>query len=224
MVRAKRRRDQDAGPGERTHGPGRRPEGRDRHVPARDIEKTHADGRFEIGGVSRETIEAISSRRAEIEAAMEGRGHGATAENQHLARRAALMTREHKREVDREALRGIWEKQASELGLESKALVASAAERALHDLKKEGAREAGGDISPGTDPAKEAVEWALAHLSERYAVFARTDILAAALAHGSVSIGALERVVGDHTREGRVHDAPALKGGDGLTTDVAATR
>ena len=129
MVRAKRRRDQDAGPGERTHGPGRRPEGRDRHVPARDIEKTHADGRFEIGGVSRETIEAISSRRAEIEAAMEGRGHGATAENQHLARRAALMTREHKREVDREALRGIWEKQASELGLESKALVASAANK-----------------------------------------------------------------------------------------------
>ena len=57
-------------------------------------------------------------------------------------------------------------------------------------------------------------------------MFARTDILAAALAHGpgSVSIGAIERVVGDHTREGRVHDAPALKGGDGLTTDVAATR
>ena len=136
------------------------------------------------------------------------------------------MTRAHKREVDREALRGIWEKQASELGLDSKAFVASAAERALHGLKKEGAREAGGDISPGTDPAKEAVEWALAHLSERDAVFARTDLLAAALAHGpgSVSIGAIERVVGDHTREGRVQDGPALKGGDGLTTDVAATR
>ena len=158
------------------------------------VEKTHADGRFEIGGVSRETIEAFSSRRAEIEAAMEGRGHGATAENQHLARRMALMTREHKREVDREALRGIWEKQASELGLESKALVASAAERALHGLKKEGAREAGGDISPGTDPAKEAVEWALAHLSERDAVFARTDILAAALAQGRLTKGAARKM------------------------------
>ena len=182
------------------------------------VEKTHADGRFEIGGVSRETIEAFSSRRAEIEAAMESRGHGATAENQHLARRAALMTRAHKREVDREALRGIWAKQASELGLDAKALVASATERALHGL---GAREAGGDISPGTDPSKEAVEWALAHLSERDAVFARTDLLAAALAYGpgSASIGAVERVVEGLKREGRVHDAPALRGGDGLTTD-----
>ena len=203
------------------------------------IEKTHADGRFEIGGVPRETVEAFSTRRAEIEAAMESRGHGATAENQHLARRAALMTRAHKRDVDREALRGIWVKQASELGLDAKALVASAMEQALQGPGKEGAREAGMDAPPEadqqtdltghpsrSDPAKEAVEWALAHLSERDAVFARTDLLAAALAYGpgAASIGAIERVVEGLTREGRVHDAPALKGGNGLTTDVALAR
>ena len=35
-----------------------------------DIEKSHADGRFEIAGVPRKTIEVFSTRRGEIEAAM----------------------------------------------------------------------------------------------------------------------------------------------------------
>ena len=45
------------------------------------IEKTHADGRFEFAGVPRAAIEAFSSRRAEIEAAMEERGLGASGDN-----------------------------------------------------------------------------------------------------------------------------------------------
>ena len=40
------------------------------------IEKTHADGRFEIAGVPRRVIEAYSTRRAQIEAAMAERGLG----------------------------------------------------------------------------------------------------------------------------------------------------
>ena len=83
------------------------------------IEKTHADGRFEIAGVSRDIIEAFSTRRAEIEAAMEARGLGSTAENQHLARRAALMTRAHKRDVDKGELRETWARQAADLGFDA---------------------------------------------------------------------------------------------------------
>ena len=74
-----------------------------------DIEKTHADGRFEIAGVSRETIEAFSTRRTEIEAAMEERGLGTSGDNPRLAERASLMTRAKKREIDRGELRGVWE-------------------------------------------------------------------------------------------------------------------
>ena len=92
------------------------------------IEKTHADGRFEIAGVSREAVEAFSTRRAEIEAAMNDRALGATADNPRLAERAALMTRAAKRDIDREELRGVWQKQAADLGLDARALVAEAVE------------------------------------------------------------------------------------------------
>ena len=202
------------------------------------VERTHADGRFEIAGVWRHIIDAFSTRRAEIEAAMEGRGLGSTADNQHLARRAALMTRAAKRDVDREELRETWARQAAELGFDARALVAEAAERS----RSGDGRERGGvekssmnappsaarqpdlfDNAARVQPAREAVEWALAHLSERDAVFARTDLLAAALAHspGAASIGEIERAVTDLQREGRLHDAPALEGGGGFTTDKA---
>ena len=205
------------------------------------IEKTHSDGRFEIAGVSRQIIDAFSTRRAEIEAALDGRGLGGTAENQHLARRAALMTRAHKRDVDKETLRETWARQAAELGFDAKALVASAMERGPDGPEKarNGEMEAAKDSPPTVARqadlfefaaqaarAREAVDWALAHLSERDAVFSGTDLLAAALAYspGMSSIGTIERAVDDLKREGRLHDAPALEGGGGLTTDKAVAR
>ena len=210
------------------------------------IEKTHADGRFEIAGVSRQIVEAFSTRRAEIEAAMEARGFGSTAENPHLARRAALMTRAHKRDVDKGELRETWSRQAADLGFEApvpdrdpgKALAASAVETSRGSAKID--RYAGNHVEPNgkavadlgplfahaaaqSDPAREAVDWALAHLSERDAVFSGTDLLAAALAFspGAGVVEAIERAVDGLKREGRLHDAPALEGGNGLTTDKA---
>jgi len=205
------------------------------------IEKTHADGRFEIAGVPRDTVEAFSTRRAEIEAAMEARGLGDTAANPHLAGRAALMTRAHKRDVDKAALREAWAKQAADLGFDAKALVASAVERSRNgaQIAHNHEQQAGKEGSIGTarqehlferpapaEPAREAVGWALAHLSERDAVFSSNDLYAAALAFnpGAASIGQIERAVAGLKREGRLHDAPALKGGGGLTTDMAVAQ
>ena len=205
------------------------------------IEKTHADGRFEIAGVSRDVVEAFSTRRAEIEAAMETRGLGDPADNPHLAGRAALMTRAHKRDVDKEALRDSWQKQAADLGFDAKALVASALERCRNAAQNERhpQRQVDKQESPGksvqadlferaaqAEPARKAVGWALAHLSERDAVFSKNGLYAAALAFrpGAASIGAIENAVKDLKREGRLHDAPALAGGGGLTTDQAVAQ
>ena len=216
-----------------------------------NIEKSHADGRFEIAGVPRRAIEAFSTRRAEIEAAMAERGLGGTAENQRLAERAALMTRAAKRVTDKETLRESWEKQAAGLGFDARALAAQAASReAGRDADREMGREniardvhsvttdAGGpsagvgERNPARretltgERAAEAAEWAMAHLSEREAVFSRADLLTAALAWrpGAVSIEAAEKSVGDLERQGRLHAAPALMGGDGMTTDKAVAR
>ena len=210
------------------------------------IEKTHADGRFEIAGVSREVIEAFSTRRAEIEAGMTERGMGNPADNPRLAERAALMSRAAKRDIDRDELAGVWQRQAADLGFDAASLAAEAAAKGAERSGVE--REAGRDAGHGRDgaerasgvrpgpggggsgptpalqsPADEAVAWAVAHLSEREAVFSRTDLLAAALAWnpGEVTVGEAEAAAGRMEKAGSLH-AARLPGMDGLlTTDKA---
>ncbi len=183
------------------------------------IEKTHADGRFEIAGVSREVIESFSTRRAEIEAAMDGRGLGTPAENQRAAQRAALMTRAAKRDIDRTELREMWQRQADGLGFDARALTADAVERSggPEGRERDAGRDAGGaglrerqaDLFEPLpqSPSDAAMAWAVNHLSEREAVFARTDLLAAALAHdpGSVTISDAEAAVARLEKEGTLH-------------------
>ena len=75
---------------------------------------------------------------------------------------------------------------------------------------------------PGS-PAQRAVDWAVAHLSEREAVFSRTDLLAAALAWnpGEVRVGEAEAAAARLEKDGSLH-AARLPGMDGLlTTDRA---
>ena len=195
------------------------------------LEKTHADGRFEIAGVPRKVIEAFSTRRAEIEAAMAARDMGKPAENQRLAQRAALMTRAHKRDVDREALRDDWEKQATDLGFDARALAMEAIANgaASPDMGRETDRDAsranraGEPVQVPQTAVAEAMAWAVAHLSEREAVFARTGLLAAALAWrpGTVTMADVEREAAALEKAGKLHAAGAAVPGGGFTTDRA---
>ncbi len=168
------------------------------------MEKSHADGRFEIAGVSRDVIEAFSTRRAEIKAAVAERGSAGPAENRRLAERAALMTRARKRDGDKGALHESWRKQAAGRGFDGRALAADALSRDSGPGAG-AARETAGPSREGPAPAKEspgepgaaaqALDWAVAHLAEREAVFSRADLLAAALAWqpGAVTVEAAER-------------------------------
>ena len=180
------------------------------------IEKTHADGRFEVAGVPREVIEAFSTRRAEIEAAMEERGLGATAENQPAARRAAIMTRARKRDVDKTAISAVWLKQAADLDFNAGTLAARA--MAISAVSRDSGRG-----TADVEPAREAVEWAVAHLAEREAVFDRAALLAGALAWrpGAVSMAGAEREVARLEKTGVLHaaDLPGVK--EVLTTEKA---
>ena len=200
-----------------------------------DIEKSHADGRFEIAGVSREVIEAFSTRRAEIEAAMAERGLGDPDKNPKMAERAALMTRAHKRDVDKQGLREHWKEQAAGLGFDASGTIAAARDRAeklvsgaaakgaaaepartaeqsepvpTGELPPAGEMPPAGPAEPGEkERGQEAVEWAAAHWSEREAVFARTDLLTASLARGpgAVSVTAAEQAIDELEKEGRLH-------------------
>ena len=210
------------------------------------IEKTHADGRFEIAGVSREVIDAFSTRRAEIEAGMTERGMGNPSDNPRLAERAALVSRAAKRDIDRDELTAVWQRQAADLGFDAPALVAEAAAKGAErpGVEREAGADAGrgrtsatraggveplssegrGDEGPAAaSPAHEAVAWAVAHLSEREAVFARTDLLAAALAWdpGKVTVGEAQAAVAEREAAGSLH-AARMPGMDGLLTTVRA--
>ena len=193
-----------------------------------DIEKTHSDGRFEIAGVPRTVIEAFSTRRAEIVAAMEERGLGEPGDYARLADRAALMTRAGKRDVDKSRLVRDWAKQAGDLDFSANAVVSRAKRKAP------GLKSARGQEDMFANPqftAAQSAEWAVEHLSERQSVFTHNDLLTAVLARdpGPVTVEAAEKAIADLAGDGTLHRAgmglPRARGhAVGWTTDAALAR
>ncbi len=183
------------------------------------IEKTHADGRFEIAGVPEKVLKAFSTRRAEIAAAMQARGLGEPDSNSRLAERAALMTRSYKKDADRDRLRALWQRQAEALGFDATAPARTA---------KEQSATVKADAPPtppdrASDAAREAVSWAVEHLSEREAVFSRTDLLTAVLGRNPGTVRAKDATiaVNDLVAEGTLHATARPDPAESLTTDRA---
>ena len=150
------------------------------------IEKTHTDGRFELAGVPRNVIEAFSTRRAEIEAAMKAHDLGTPIDDPRLADRTALMTRAHKRDIDKDAPHQDWSRQAAELGFSADTLVEIASVR--EGQVRDSATQDHGDIVAHRDYAARCeyvtvgtAAWAAWHLGEREAVFSHASLLTKSL-------------------------------------------
>ena len=189
------------------------------------IERTHTDGRFEIAGIPREVIEAFSTRRAEIEAAMKDRGFEDPSDNKRVADRAALMTRAAKRDVDKGELRQVWERQAQSLGFSPLAIMDRAAEREP-ETSTWGPASREALLSGGEYFVTGAVDWAVEHVSEREAVFSHADLLAAALSAepGSATVREAETAIEVLERDGKLHGAIGPEHGRHWATEAAVAR
>ena len=171
------------------------------------IEKTHSDGRFEIAGVwQRQAADlgfdapALTAEAAAKGAEREGAGRDAAP--------GAAAPETGQRGVSRDAGRSVGEP-VLEGGTD----------------KASSGRDRGTESVPKSAAAR-AVEWAVAHLSEREAVFFRTDLLAAVLAWdpGEVTVGEAEAALAEREQGGSLH-AARMPGMDGLlTTDRVSFR
>ena len=128
------------------------------------IDKQHADGRFELSGLTPDQLETFSKRRVEIEAALQ-QSHRPDART---AARVTMMTRQAKRDVDRERLGESWHMQAKAVGI---------------DFEK---------VRRGFDPQqtlhratpKQALAHAIAHITERDVRCDTSDLIRHALGRG----------------------------------------
>lgn len=130
-----------------------------------EIEKTGRDGRFELAAVTKDVRDHFSTRRAEIEAALEERGlSGAEASAQ-----AALRTRDTKEIHDRKALTQNWESRAKAMGFSATNVVVEAEKRG--DIRDRNILDMNRAVSDSVDRLAEAeavfthaelVRWTLA--------------------------------------------------------------
>jgi conjugative relaxase-like TrwC/TraI family protein len=150
------------------------------------INVTAADGAWEIEGYSREQVMAFSARREQILQKLAEEGlSGAKA-----AQIVALGTRQAKRDYDEAEMKADWQKRAQEAGIDAKQHLRQALSHQGNGL-------------PSTQEARQAVEFASRHATNREAVVDRCELEVAALQHGmgKVNLAAIRQQMATHERE-----------------------
>lgn len=157
------------------------------------IEQTHADGRFEIAGVSGEAIHEFSTRRQEIVAAMLERGLSGP----EAAAQAALLTRSSKVPENRAELAQDWRERANAIGFNPGQIIQEA--------------DARGSVMEPRSPAQDrrALQSAIGRLSDQEAAFKQSALVTWTLANGmgKLTVDQAEALIETERAAGRLHEA-----------------
>lgn len=139
------------------------------------IRRTHQDGRFELAHITRQQVEAFSTRTRAIDLALAAKGESRATASAAMREIAGLNTRRAKDpSVRRDELRETWSAKALALRVNWKPNFHFAAPLEAAEIAAR---------------TREAVDFAVAHLTERSAIVSRQAIAQEALAHGTGSVG-----------------------------------
>jgi len=170
-----------------------------------EVEVSHRDGRFEVKGFTRDQLRHFSRRREEIEAALQRLGASGAKASATLA----LYTRARKGPIDRVEVYEDWKQRAAGQGIKFRELISKrTVPREPHAAK----------------PAREAVAWAIAHLTERESVISHRDIVRHALEYGTGTATLAEVAVGIHEAKAARVLLPVRDGRYTTTKAVMAER
>lgn len=176
---------------------------------------------FELAGVPKHTIEAFSSRSAEVNEALQEKGLNRDTATAAQKEKAALSTREKKQAMDHAELREEWHRVARQAGLDLQQIVAKSLQQS--------------DRPGDTGKAGDAVSFAVEKLTERENFFSHEALMDEALRFGLgyVRKEDVQREIERRTvsgelqqRTGRIHDhhADATVEVAGYTTAAALDR
>ncbi len=183
------------------------------------VERVGKERLIELKEIPKELVIAFSKRRAEMEAAMAGRG---MKDSPRTAQLAALATRAVKHgNIDRDELQAGWLDEAKTLGIDKERIADTkrdAAHRAATKLP--GVTRAGSPPAPYIADAHVALEKSIAHISERNTSYSESDLLTTALVFAQkAGVSAITHAISTAKRHGQLIPIVGLDGKSEMLTD-----
>ncbi|HAT9646616.1 TPA: conjugative relaxase [Legionella pneumophila subsp. pneumophila] len=141
------------------------------------------DGNFELAHITREHIEAFSQRSQEVEAYLKAQGLDRESATSLQKQQATVLSRQKKTSLDRETLHSAWQEQAKVLGISFKKIP--------YQLQP---AQSNAHI-PAEEAAKQSLQYAIQHLTERQSIIFERDLMDLALQHavGRAKLSHLEK-------------------------------